>query len=154
MFDIATISTTVSSVKTAIEIAKLIKESSGSLQKAELDLKLAELITSLADVKLQMADIKDALVESEKEKKELKEKLELKAKLEFEMPYYWHNQEDGKKDGPFCQLCYDKEKKLIRLQDAKNGEWYCLSCQSSFIDKNYIKPQPRSIRHSNTSWNI
>lgn len=154
MFDIATISTAVGSVKTAIEIAKLIKESSGSLQKAELDLKLAELITSLADVKLQMADIKDALTESEKEKKELKDKLEIRRKLEFEMPYYWHNQDDGTKDGPFCQLCYDKDKKLIRLQDAKDGEWYCLSCQSSFRDKNYVKPQPRSIRRSNLGWDI
>ena len=137
MFDIATISTAVSSVKTAIDIAKVIKESSGSLQKAELDLKLAELITSLADVKMQMADIKDALVESEKEKKELKEKLELTKKLEFEMPYYWHNKEDGAKDGPFCQLCYDKEKKLIRLQDLQDGEWLCHSCGKPFKDKTY-----------------
>lgn len=137
MFDIATISTAVGSVKTAIEIAKLIKESSGSLQKAELDLKLAELITSLADVKLQMADIKDALLESENEKKELKAKLALQAKLEFEMPYYWTIEEDGKKDGPFCQLCYDKDKKLIRLQDAKNGQWRCHSCSKLFNDKTY-----------------
>ncbi|MCR1811804.1 hypothetical protein [Sulfurospirillum sp. hDNRA2] len=137
MFDIATISTAVSSVKTAINIAKLIKESSGSLQKAELDLKLAELITSLADVKLQMADIKDALLESENEKKELKAKLALQAKLEFEMPYYWTIEEDGKKDGPFCQRCYDNEKKLIRLQNKKNGQWHCLACNSHFQDKNY-----------------
>lgn len=140
MFDIATISTAVGSVKTAIEIAKLIKESSGSLQKAEIDLKLAELISSLADVKMKMADIKDALMESENEKKELKAKLELQAKLEFEMPYYWTIEEDGKKDGPFCQLCYDKERKLIRLQDGNNGEWSCLACKCYFRDKNYVEP--------------
>ena len=154
MFDMTIFSTAASGIKGAIDIAKLLKDSSDSLEKAEVKLKLADLIGTLADVKTQMADIKDALMESENEKKELKAKLALQAKLEFEMPYYWTVEEDGKHDGPFCQLCYDKEKKLIRLQDGKNGEWYCLSCQSSFADKNYIKPQPRSIRRNNTSWNI
>ncbi len=140
MFDIATISTALGSVKTAIDITKLLKESSGTLQKAEVDLKLAELINSLADVKIKMADIKEALLESENEKKELKAKLTLQAKLEFEMPYYWTIEKDGKKDGPFCQLCYDKEKKLIRLQDSNNGEWSCLACKGYFRDKNYMEP--------------
>ena len=137
MFDIATISTALGSVKTAIDITKLLKESSGTLQKAEIDHKLAELTNSLVDVKLKMADIKEALLESENEKNELKEKLELTKKLEFEMPYYWHNKEDGAKDGPFCQLCYDKEKKLIRLQDLQDGEWLCHSCGKPFKDKTY-----------------
>ena len=137
MFDMATISTAVSSVKTAIEITKLLKETSSSLQKAEIDLKLAELISSLADVKMKMADIKDALLESENEKKELKAKLALQANLEFEMPYYWTIEENGKKDGPFCQLCYDKDKKLIRLQDIQDGEWLCHSCGKLFKDKTY-----------------
>ena len=51
---------------------------------------------------------KDAL------QKELKAKLALQDKLEFEMPYKRKIEEDGKKDGPFCQLCYDKDKKLFR----------------------------------------
>lgn len=137
MFDMATISTAVGSVKTAIEITKLLKETSSSLQKAEIDLKLAELISSLADVKMKMADIKDALMESENEKKELKAKLALRAKLQFEMPYYWTIEENEKKDGPFCQLCYDKERKLIRLQDVKCGQWRCHSCEKLFNDKTY-----------------
>ncbi|QIR75903.1 hypothetical protein FA592_06520 [Sulfurospirillum diekertiae] len=151
MFDIATISTALGSVKTAIDITKLLKESSGTLQKAEVDLKLAELISSLADLKMKMADIKDALIESENEKKELKAKLELQAKLQFEMPYYWSIEEDGKKDGPFCQLCYDKEKKLIRLQDGNNGEWSCLACRGYFRDKNYVEPIYSTT--SDSGWN-
>jgi len=152
MFDIATISTALGSVKTAIDITKLLKESSGTLQKAEVDLKLAELISSLADVKMKMADIKDALMESESEKKELKAKLALQAKLQFEMPYYWTIEEDGKKDGPFCQLCYDKEKKIIRLQNKENGEWHCLSCQSYFRDKNYIEPIFDAFGERSDNW--
>lgn len=100
-----------------------------------------------------MADIKDALLESENEKKELKAKLTLQAKLQFEMPYYWTIEEDGKKDGPFCQLCYDKEKKLIRLQYLKNGTWRCLSCTQTFRDKSYIHPQNSVFSNTNHSWN-
>ena len=152
MFDMTIISTTASSIKGAMDIAKFLKDSSDSLEKAEVKYKLAELIVSLADVKTKMADIKEALMESEKEKKELKEKLELAKKLEFEMPYYWHHKEDGTKDGPFCQLCYDKEKKLIRLQDGNNGEWHCLACKSYFRDKNYEEPVFNAFREIQDNW--
>lgn len=152
MFDMATISTAVGGIKGAIEIAKLLKDSSDSLEKAEVKLKLADLIGALADVRTQMSDIKEALIESENEKKELKAKLVLQAKLEFEMPYYWTIEEDGKKDGPFCQLCYDKEKKLIRLQDGNNGEWSCLACKGYFRDKNYVKPVFDAFGDRADSW--
>lgn len=152
MFDMATITTAVGGIKGAIEIAKLLKDSSDSLEKAEVKLKLADLIGALADVRTQMSDIKEALIESENEKKELKAKLALQAKLEFEMPYYWTIEEDGKKDGPFCQLCYDKEKKLIRLQNKENGEWHCLSCQSYFRDKNYIEPVFDAFGERSDNW--
>ena len=151
MFDMAIISTAASSVKGAMEIAKFLKDSSDSLEKAEVKLKLADLIESLADIKTKMADIKEALLESEQEKQELKNALEIKTKLQFEMPYYWSNKDDGTKDGPFCQLCYDKEKKLIRLQDEKNGEWRCLSCRVYFRDKNYIETILET--EYNSGWN-
>ena len=48
-----------------------------------------------------------------------------------ESPWYWHM--DGeKKDGPFCQQCYDKEPELMRLQDCRNCYWVCLSCKKSY----------------------
>jgi len=157
MFDMATITTAVGGIKGAIEIAKLLKDSSDSLEKAEVKLKLADLIGALADVRTQMSDIKEALIESENEKKELKEKLELKAKLEFETPYYWHNKEDRTKDGPFCQLCYDKEKKVIRLQPtSKQGLWECFSCNKTFKNNEYI-PQiygRKTLSQGIKTWNI
>lgn len=134
MFDIAV---AVGSVKSAIEIAKLLKDSADSFDKAEVKLQLAELIGSLADAKMQIAEIQEALIESDKEKKELIDKLNLKENLIYEKPYYFKKINEQEKDGPFCQLCYDKDSKLIRLQDWRDGQWHCQSCITSVYDDNY-----------------
>ena len=81
MIDIAV---AVGSVKSAITIAKLLKDSADSFDKAEVKLQLAELIVSLADAKMQIAEIQEALIESDKDKKELVNKLNLKENLFYE----------------------------------------------------------------------
>ena len=134
MIDIAV---AVSSVKSAIEIAKVLKDSSDSFDKAEFKLQLAELIGSLADAKMQIAEIQEALIESDKEKKELINELNLRENLIYEKPYYFKKLNEGEKDGPFCQLCYDKNSKLIRLQDWGDGQWVCQSCKTSVYDDTY-----------------
>ena len=134
MIDIAV---AVGSVKSAIEIAKILKDSADSFDKAEVKLQLAELIGSLADAKMQIAEIQEALLESDREKKELLDKLNLKENLVYEKPYYWKKTTEEEKEGPFCQLCYDKDQKLIRLQDWGNGEWNCQSCKTHVTDSSY-----------------
>ena len=134
MIDIAV---AVGSVKSAITIAKLLKNSADSFNKAEIKLQLAELINSLADAKMQIAEIQEALIESDKEKKELVSKLNLKENLIYEKPYYFKKIDEQEKDGPFCQLCYDKDSKLIRLQDLGEGQWNCQSCKIIVYDNNY-----------------
>lgn len=59
--------------------------------------------------------------------KELEEKLKLKEELRFIDGKYWRLQDDGSKDGPFCQLCKDRDEKLIRFQGQPN-QWVCLAC--------------------------
>jgi len=54
-----------------------------------------------------------------------------------EKPYYWKKITEQEKEGPYCQLCYDKDQKLIRLQDWGNGEWNCQSCKTHVTDSNY-----------------
>lgn len=134
MIDIAVV---VGSVKSAIEIATLLKDSADSFDKAEVKLQLAELIGSLADAKMQIAKIQETLLEREREKKELLDKLNLKENLVYEKPYYWKKTTEEEKEGPFCQLCYDKDQKLIRLQDWGNGEWNCQSCKTHVTDSSY-----------------
>jgi len=65
------------------------------------------------------------------------DKLNLKENLFYEKPYYWKKITEQEKEGPYCQLCYDKDQKLIRLQDWGNGEWNCQSCKTHVTDSNY-----------------
>ena len=131
MPDMASISVVLSSIKTAADIAKLLRETDVSLEKAETKLKLAELVGALADAKLELAEVQNLLLDKDKKIMTLEQTLHTRKNVLWESPWYWCV-DGGKKDGPFCQQCYDKELKLIRLQDHRNGYWGCLSCKNSY----------------------
>ena len=137
--DIASISAALASIKTATDIAKLFKDTDVSFEKAEAKLKLAELISALAEVKIQMADIQQLLIDKDAELRAAKEQLDIKEKLRWESPYYWLI-DNNKKDGPYCQCCYDKDKKLIRLQERIKGYWDCNVCKNHQTDSDYQPP--------------
>jgi len=135
--DIPTIAAVLTSIKSATDIAKLLKETDLSLEKAEVKLKLSDLYSSLADAKMQIADVQDLLREKDTKIRELEEALAFKASLEYEAPYYWRVQ-DGKKEGPLCQRCYDSNGKLIRLQrKGVQGGWHCSACNQDFYDSSF-----------------
>jgi hypothetical protein len=134
--DMTSISTVLSSIKTATDIAKLIKDSDVSLEKAESKLKLAELISALADAKIEITEIQQILLEKDTELREVKNQLVAKEKLQWDKPYYWLV-DGSKKDGPFCQHCYDKHRELIRLQGDDEGYWECKACKNSYTDSGW-----------------
>ena len=136
MPDLTAITTILGSVKTATEIAKLLKDSDLSLEKAEMKLKLADLVSALADAKIELAEVQEIIFDKDRNIKELEEALKIQNNLKYEKPYYWIIEKD-KKDGPFCQQCYDNDKKLIRLQDQQNGYWTCSTCKNGFEDSSY-----------------
>ena len=49
--------------------------------------------------------------------KELEARMQLKVKLEFHHGAYWMRLEDGKFDGPFSTLEWDKSQRVVRLAD-------------------------------------
>ncbi len=134
--DITSISTLLTSIKTATEIAKLIKEGDVSLEKAETKLKLAELISALADAKIEVSEIQQVLLEKDSEIRGLNEQIKLQALVQWEKPYYWLV-DNGNKDGPFCQHCYDKDRQLIRLQGNGEGYWECKVCKNNYTDSTH-----------------
>jgi len=140
MVDITSITAIVSSLKAAADIAKFLKDTNLTLEKAEVKAKIADLISALSDAKLEMANIRVGLLEKDEIIKRLQQTLELKEKLTYNAPYYW-NMEKGERVGPFCQVCYDKEYKLIRLQNGGGGSWSCLSCKNTFYEDDYKPPQ-------------
>lgn len=78
--------------------------------------------------------------------KELEEKLNRKENVIWEPPSYWIKDGD-KKDGPYCQQCYDKDGDLIRLKDHRNGYWTCPTCKNGFQDSSYRDPSPDGDSH-------
>ena len=131
MPDITSVSLVLSSIKTATDIVKLLKETDVSLEKAETKLKLADLVGALADAKLELAEVQNLLLDKDQKIKTLEETLHARKNVVWESPWYWCV-DGGKKDGPFCQKCYDKERELIRLQDCRNGYWECLDCKNTY----------------------
>lgn len=149
MVDLTTISTAISTVKSAYDLSKVISDSAGSLEEAEIKLKLAELMSALADTKSQISDIKTELISKNEKIQELENQIKIQNELEFEQPYYW-KVTDGKQEGPYCQKCYDDNKKLIRLQDEKFGSWHCMVCSSYYRDKNYKEPDEDDVSKYNS----
>lgn len=101
------------------------------LVKKGLTIEAQEKIISLRGAAIAL---EDRILILEEENRELKKQLEIKGKIKYEAPYYWLL--DGEeRDGPYCQVCYDKDGKLIRLQDYGSGDWHCYSCGHTFFNK-------------------
>jgi ribosomal protein L37AE/L43A len=72
---------------------------------------------------------------------ELESKLNKKKEVQYEAPFYWE-MIDGKKEGPFCQKCYDSDGKIIRLQKIEEGNWHCKSCNNNYFEPSYKPHNP------------
>ena len=86
-------------------------------------------------------------IELKQKIKELEDELNVKENMSWEPPYYFRKKENGTKDGPYCQLCYDNSpkdrRKLIRLQNAgAKGSWKCHCCNKDVSDSSYVLPAP------------
>lgn len=136
MPDMTTISAALGSLKTALDITKAIRDSGTTLSEAEINYQIADLTIALADVKTEMAEIQTLLLAKDGEIKQLTEALEIKASVVWEKPYYWTVNDDTR-DGPYCQQCYDNDRKLIRLQEHDRGYWACDTCKNSVTDRTY-----------------
>jgi hypothetical protein len=131
MPDLALFATVLTSIKTATDIAKGLREADLSLEKAELKLRLADLMTALADARIAMSLVQEELQTREREIKELQEALELKRSMKYTAPFYWA-EDAGRRDGPFCQQCYDSRRKAIRLQSSDGNVWTCRTCGQGY----------------------
>jgi len=122
------------------EIVDLIKKGS-TLEAQE---KIVELRTAALE-------LEEETVELKKRVRELEAQLELSGKLVYEQPSYWLVTEDAR-DGPFCQVCKDKEKLLVRLQGGKAGIWSCHGCKGTFYDSTSKPPAMRQRRPINQGY--
>jgi len=115
---------------------------------------IAELIKKYNNVELnrKIIDLRDEIFELRENNLKLKEENKISEKIVFEKPYYWLK--DGlKKDGPYCQKCYDDNKKLIRLQEMRDfpGCWKCSVCKCDFTDSSYKPNNFDSVHNGGSS---
>jgi regulator of replication initiation timing len=95
---------------------------------------------SEVEAERQMLALKEAFLELRAENLDLRlelraarESLREKVNLKYEAPFYFLF--DGeKKNGPFCQRCYDVDGKKVRLIEHayKNGSHRCKACYSYY----------------------
>lgn len=132
--DLAAIGSLLGSLRTATEIATFIRTSDLSIEKAETKLKLAELVSSLADAKLNAAEVQQALLERDDRIRELEAQAAIRANLKWREPCYWLPNEEGVEE-PFCQQCYDSDKKLARLHSDNAGMFTCRVCDQHYFTR-------------------
>ncbi len=107
------------------------------LLKKTTSIESQEIIMTLREDHLSL---REEILQLKEENSKLRSETENAENLFYEDPYYWKIDGDVK-DGPFCQLCNDKQKKQIRLQTGyTKGNWKCHNCKSEYFDKDYIEP--------------
>lgn len=67
--------------------------------------------------------------------KQLESEASLAKDLSFERGVYWMRK-DPSRQGPYCSVCYDDKKKLIRLHSGRDNSeghfWICLVCNNGY----------------------
>lgn len=107
---------------------------------------LADLIKKLGNTDLyrQIVELEGEIIDLSRDNHHLTQRnagleaqLQTKGTVTFDelQGVYWLI-DDGKQAGPYCQLCYDADRKLIRLQEAGGigsiHRWTCYACKRNY----------------------
>ncbi len=68
-----------------------------------------------------------------KQMDEVAQVLNLAESVEFDGQKYWLN-ENFRKKGPYCQVCYDRDALLVRLQEHEK-HWHCQGCGNLYLKR-------------------
>jgi len=102
-----------------------------SLVKQGATMELQERIIELREAVL---NVKEELLELREENTELKRAAAQRQNSKFDGHLYWLETE-GERQGPFCQKCYDKDGKTVRLIALPAGwnfDWNCTVCEGNY----------------------
>jgi len=127
------------SLESAYSIIKVYQGAKETFDEIERKSSMTDLMMNIVDAKNDIVELKSILVDKDEVILQLKNELKQQKELTYKAPVYWHIQDD-KKDGPFCQKCYDDTKKLARLQVhdiSHDGAWNCTICSAYFSTKEY-----------------
>lgn len=120
---IASITAAIATVKQVLELKGMAKNAEAKLLLAELQVKLAEVHSRLAVVMMENQQLRDQLA-----------KATSPPEVVFKDGAYYLAKNN---DGPFCTVCYDRGRDLIRLTELAamfhdEGRFHCGSCGGRF----------------------
>ena len=116
-------------------IYEQIKDCANLIQKADN----IELYRQILDIQKESLDLIEENRGLKNKVKELEEKLKEKENVVYLEDAYYLKKDNGEFDGPYCRVCWDKDKKLIRMSkgDYSIGEASCNICH--FIARTILK---------------
>ncbi len=155
MPDAASVVTILGTINQAIGLGRILRDSEKAFDKAELRIKMSELIDRLVDAKEQLQTNREENIELRSEILNLKEQIGKRNDIVFEKNKYYLKKSDGAKDGPYCQKCFDKDEKLIRLQKEEvpgyPSHWHCTTCNMTY-DYPKINYSNRNSGNNSSGW--
>ena len=112
-------------LKTASDAIKASGKSEGLQALIDLQAVMLELIQNQHRQILEIVQLRDTIKQLEQEKTRAEH-------ITFDGASYWKTIGD-RREGPFCQVCYDKEEKLSRLRvfHGTGVNWRCNICQNT-----------------------
>ncbi|MFV3408914.1 hypothetical protein ACNH6C_09930 [Bdellovibrio bacteriovorus] len=122
-----------------VALTKNLKDLDIKMNEATLKGQLIDLHLAVVELKGSVLELKNENLEKEMKITELQAQLNQKVDMSWEDPFYFKKSADGKKDGPFCQQCYDSKSTIVRLPkpDSDNPWYTCKTCTSSYNNPNY-----------------
>lgn len=100
-----------------------------------------ELYRKILDLQAEALDLVEQIRQKDEVIKDLQEKLAIQGQMKYEAPFYWRIDGDAR-DGPYCQQCWDNNRKVIRLQGDRHGAWDCPTCKSTYFEhRSYEWPE-------------
>jgi hypothetical protein len=126
---------TLSALKVAFDVVKNLKDADKAYVEANYKLQLSEVTVTLADARTGIAELKMALLERDQEIRDLKEKQRIKGTIVWDDPYFWIQEKiGGAREGPYCQVCYERDEKLTHLHFRQgDASYWCAVCRVPFF---------------------
>jgi hypothetical protein len=122
---------TLSVIQQTIEITKNLRNIDEKIDAATWKLRLTEIVDKLVEAKDSLVEEKERQAVLVEEIRALRGKLADRGNFEDENGLLYRLDENGLRQGaPYCNLCYSRDDKLIRLRhfDAKPGSYAHFRC--------------------------
>ncbi len=133
MVEIGTITATFSA---AITVLKEIASVAEKTKDRELNQRVLNLQQLLMTANTQLLEPAEENQRLQQRISELERRADIEKELTSDGEVYWWNR-DGKKDGPYCKVCWHSERQLIQLMAGGEHLYDCVKCKGSFRSSEY-----------------